>query len=120
MGQPVTFLRTSSPRRGVIRFELNRTITGMGHEHYKAGNEVIGGRPVDELARRLLATGKLSAVHIYGSVVTAELADADADEGELADADKAAFEEAITKLYTHYLPGVEVPSDEEISAQAAG
>ena len=112
MGQPVTFLRTSSPRRGVIRFELNRTITGMGHEHYRAGSEIVGDRAVDELARRLLATGQLSAVHIYGSVVTAELADTGGAEA----ADESALEEAIAALYTHYLPDVEVPSDEEVAA----
>jgi len=112
MGQPVTFLRTSSPRFGLVRFELNRTITGMGHERYRAGEEIIGDRSVDELARRLLATGRLAAVHIHGSVVTAELADP-------ADADEPGLSDAITGLYTYYVEGVEIPSDDELTAAAS-
>ena len=106
MGQPVTFLRSSSPRPGIVRFELNRTITGMGHERYRAGQEILGDRAVDELARRLLATGKLAAVHIHGSMVTAELAEPDA----------TALEDVIADLYTYYVPGVEIPPDEELIA----
>ena len=113
MGQPVTFLRTSSPRPGLVRFELNRTLTGMGHERYRADREIVGDRPVDELARRLLATGKLLSVHIHGSVVTAELVDA--DDSRLVEA-----EEAISGLYTFYVPGVEIPSDDELTAMAPG
>ena len=109
MGQPVTFLRTSSPRPGIVRFELNRTLTGMGHERYRAGQEIIGDRAVDELARRMLATGKLDAVHIHGSMVTAELAESEASgESGLAD--------VIADLYTYYVPGVEIPPDEELIA----
>ena len=110
MGQPVTFLRTSSPRAGLVRFELNRTLTGMGHERYRAGQEIIGGRPCDELARRMLATGRLSSVHMHGSVITAELAAGD-DSG---------LGEVIASLYTYYVPGVEIPSDEELIAMVEG
>ena len=110
MGQPVTFLRTSSPRPGIVRFELNRTMTGMGHERYRVGQEILGNRPVDELARRMLATGRLSSVHIYGSVITAELAETD-DSG---------LGEVIASLYTYYVPGVEIPSDEELIAMVEG
>ena len=110
MGQPVTFLRTSSPRPGIVRFELNRTLTGMGHERYQAGQEILGDRPADEVARRMLATGRLSSLHIYGSVITVELADAD-DSG---------LGEVITSLYTYYVPGVEIPSDEELIALVEG
>ena len=107
MGQPVTFLRTSSPRPGLVRFELNRTVTGMGHERYRADEEIIGGRPCDELARRMLATGRLSSLHMHGSVITAELADDDDDSG---------LGDVIASLYTYYVPGVEIPSDEELIA----
>ncbi len=109
MGQPVTFLRTSSPRPGIVRFELNRTVTGMGHERYRAGQEILGDRAVDELARRLLATGKLAAVHIHGSMVTAELA-------EPAEPAESALADVIADLYTYYVPGVEIPPDEELIA----
>ena len=110
MGQPVTFLRTSSPRPGIVRFELNRTMTGMGHERYRAGQEIPGNRAVDELARRLLATGKLASVHIHGSMVTAEL----------AESDESDLENVIADLYTYYVPGVEIPPDEELIAMAEG
>ncbi len=110
MGQPVTFLRTSSPRPGLVRFELNRTLTGMGHERYRAGKEILGNRAVDELARRLLATGKLVAVHIHGSMVTAEL----------AESDTSGLEDVIADLYTYYVPGVEIPPDEELIAMVEG
>jgi len=107
MGQPVTFLRTSSPRPGLVRFELNRTLTGMGHERYPADREILGDRPCDELARRMLATGRLSSIHMHGSVITAELADTGDDSG---------LGEVIASLYTYYVPGVEIPSDEELVA----
>jgi len=106
MGQPVTFLRSVSPKPGVVRFELNRSLTGMGHERYSAGDEIIGDRPCDELARRLLATGRLSSLHIFGSVVTAKLA-GDDDSG---------LGDVISSLYTYYVPGVDIPSDEELIA----
>ncbi len=109
MGQPVTFLRTSSPRPGLVRFELNRTLTGMGHERYRVGEEIVGDRPPDELARRMLATGRLSSIHMHGSVITAELAGDDPGLGEV-----------IAGLYTHYVPGVEIPSDEELIALVEG
>ena len=110
MGQPVTFLRTSSPRPGIVRFELNRTMTGMGHERYRAGQEILGDRAVDELARRLLATGRLASVHIHGSMVTAEL----------AESDESGLEDVIVDLYTYYVPGVVIPPDEELIAMVEG
>ena len=93
-----------------MRFELNRTITGMGHERYRAGEAILGDRPSDELARRMLATGRLSSLHMHGSVITAELA-ADDDSG---------LGEVIASLYTYYVPGVEIPSDEELIAMVEG
>jgi hypothetical protein len=45
----------------------------MGHERYRAGTEVWGDRPPDELARRLLARGGVAGVQINGNVVTVDL-----------------------------------------------
>jgi hypothetical protein len=103
-------LRTTSPRPGIVRFELNRSLTGMGHERYRAGDEIIGNRPSDELARRIFAAGGVDSVHIYSSMVTVELATT-ADDG-IAD--------VIRELYTYYVPGVEIPSDEELVAMVEG
>lgn len=110
MGQPVTFLRTTSPRPGIVRFELNRSLTGMGHERYRAGQEILGDDPADELARRFFATGSVDEVHVYGSMVTARLSSTDVD----------TLGEVINDLYTYYVPGVEIPSDEELMAQTPG
>ena len=34
MGQPVTVIEKPSNQGGVVRFEINRTLTGMGHDTY--------------------------------------------------------------------------------------
>lgn len=106
MGQPVTLIKTSSPRPGIVRFELNRSLTGMGHVRYTAGDEIIADDPAAELAVRLFEAGGVEAVHIYSSMVTVTLAST-----EIGD-----LESVIGGLYTHYLPGVEIPSDEELIA----
>ncbi len=106
MGQPVTFLSTSSPKPGVLRFELNRSLTGMGHERYRAGEEIRGNRPPDVLAARIFEAGGVESIHMYGSMITVTLASTDA--GDL--------ETVLRELYTYYVPGVEIPSDEELIA----
>ena len=106
MGQPVTLIKTSSPRPGILRFELNRSLTGMGHVRYTADDEIVAADPAAELAGRLFDAGGVDAVHIYGSMVTVTLASTEV--GDL--------ETVIGGLYTYYLPGVEIPSDEELIA----
>jgi len=106
MGQPVTLIKTTSPRAGIVRFELNRSLTGMGHERYTAGVEIVADRPADRLAKRLFDVGGVEAIHIYGSMVTVELSST--EQGDL--------EEVVRGLYTYYVPGVEIPSDEELVA----
>jgi len=106
MGQPVTLIKTASPRPGMIRFELNRSLTGMGHERYDSDSEIVSDRPADRLARRLFEAGGVSAVHIYGSMVTVKL----------KSTDRGNLEDVIRGLYTYYVPGVEIPSDEELTA----
>ncbi len=98
MGQEITVTRKPTSRPGVVVFELNRSLTGMGHERYRSP-EVVGHRPVDELARRLFATGGVRAVHVYSNVVTVELADGDGG---------AALVDVIRDLFTYYQEGVEV------------
>ena len=106
MGQPVTFLTTTSPKPGVLRFELNRSLTGMGHERYRAGEEIRGNHSADVLASRIFAAGDIETIHMYGSMVTVYLASN--DPGDL--------ETVLRELYTYYVPGVEIPSDEELIA----
>ncbi|MDQ6928376.1 MAG: NifU N-terminal domain-containing protein [Actinomycetota bacterium] len=97
MGQQITVTRKEATRPGVVVFELNRSLTGMGHERYRTP-DVTGVRPVDELARRLFAEG-VKSVHVYSNVVTVEV-DATADTEHLAD--------VIRELFTYYREGVEV------------
>ena len=79
MGQPVTVVSKPSSRAGIVRYETNRALTGMGHERYSAGDEVAGTTPADELARRLFARGGIARVHVNGNIVTIQLADVEAD-----------------------------------------
>ena len=99
MGQLITVSRKPSVRSNVAIFELNRSLTGMGHERYLSAADATRDKPVDELARRLFAAGRVAGVHIYSNVVTVELA------GE-ADAD--ALADIIRDLFTYYREGVEV------------
>jgi hypothetical protein len=108
MGQPVTVIEKPSSRAGVVRFETNRVLTGMGHERYTSAEQAVDDKPADELARRLFERGGIKAVHINGSVVTVELESSDA----------SGIKAIIEGLYTYYLPGVEPPSDDELIAQA--
>ena len=110
MGQLVSVIEKPSNRPGIARYVLNRALTGMGHERYVAGEQIPQDRPSDELARRLIESGKVKGVSINGNVVTVEL----------TGNDSSGLVEIITDPYTYYVPGVEIPSDEELMAQAEG
>jgi hypothetical protein len=109
MGQPVTVIEKPSSRAGVVRYEINRVLTGMGHEVYRNAPGPGSKRPPDELARRLFARGGIRTVHVNGSMITIEL----------ASNDTAGIKEIIENLYTYYVPGVEPPSDEELMGEPA-
>ena len=97
MGQPVAVTERPTSKSGVVRFDLNRSLTGMGHERYRAGEEIAGDRPPDVVARRLFERGGVSEVHIFSNTVTVTL-----EEGANADG----ISDMLTNLYVHYLPGV--------------
>ena len=109
MGQPITVVEKPSATPGVVRFELNRSLTGMGHERYPTRDAASGDRIVDELARRLFDTGRAAAVHVYSNIITVDLAKGTSAEG-MAD--------VINELFIYYRPGVVPPTDEELMAQA--
>ena len=109
MGQPVTVIEKPSSQGGVVRFEINRTLTGMGHERYRASVPVEGVRPPDELARRLFERGGIDSLHINSNVITVHLERGASSEG---------IAEIISDLYTYYRPGVRVPSPEDFAAPA--
>lgn len=98
MGQPIAVIEKPSSRKGIVRFETNRALTGMGHERYRAEKEVWGTRPPDELARRLFAHGGVTAVHINGNIVTVDLEKGWTSEG---------LKQIVETLYIYYPPGAE-------------
>ncbi len=103
MGEPVSVIEKPSANHGMIRFDTNRSLTGMGHERYSRNAEVIGDRPPDVVARLLFATGQVEAVHVYAQTIMVELA---------SGSDSKGLKEIIEDLYIHYKPGVEVPTPE--------
>lgn len=98
MGLPIEVVEKPTSRPNVVRYELNRSLTGMGHERYVPGQEILGERPADELARRLLERGGVRAVHVYSNEVTVELESGTSADGLL---------EIMRDLYVYYRPGVE-------------
>ncbi len=93
MGQLIAVTEKPSSHPGVVRFETNRILTGMGHERYHVGDEVWGDRPPDELARRLFAHGTVDGVHVNGNIITVDLSKGRTAEG---------LKEIIERLYWYY------------------
>lgn len=106
MGQPIVVNEIPSSYPGVIRFETNRALTGMGHERYLAGTEIWGERPPDELARQLFARGGVGGVHINSNVITV-----DVNKGY----DAAGMKAIIENLYIVYPEQPEAPGENDIA-----
>ncbi len=98
MGQPISVVQKQGSRPDVVRFEINRSLTGMGHERYRSVEDARDDRPPDVLARRLLERGGVDAVHVYSNVITVDLADGGTAEG---------MKELIEELFIHYREGVQ-------------
>jgi hypothetical protein len=106
MGQPVAVTEKLSPR-GLARFELNRALTGMGHEYFEAAAEASGPRPAAELARRLFATGQVDTVHVYANIVSVQLCRGGQPE---------MLTDVIRGLYRYWQPGMKPPAFEDLMA----
>jgi hypothetical protein len=109
MGEPVTVRESRSNRPGFVRFETNRSFTGMGHERYTADETVRGERPPDRLARALFDTGQVDEVHVYAQAVTVKL---------FEDTTSNGLKELIEDFYVYYRPGVEVPTAESFATES--
>ena len=96
MGQPITVVRKPSPNPGLVRYEINRSLTGMSHERYRSRDDAVGPRPVDELARRLFDHGGIDAIHVNSNVITVDLAGGYTGEG---------LDEVIGTLFRFYIEG---------------
>jgi hypothetical protein len=106
MGQPVTVIEKPSAHTGVVRYETNRALTGMGHEVYRSLDDVKADRPADLVARALFAHGGVEAVHVNANVITVHFDRADAASG---------VKELIEDMYTYYREGVEVVVPEGVA-----
>lgn len=106
MGEPVSVIEKASGRHGLVRFDTNRSFTGMGHERYYRGDEILGDRPPDVVARLLFETGKVDEVHVYQQTVTVKLASGANTDG---------LAELLGDLYIHYKPGVPIPTEADFS-----
>lgn len=99
VGQLIRVTERAGGRPGTVVFDLNRSLTGMGHERYRSVEDAVGERPCDVLARRLFDCRGVRAVHVYSNVVTVELE---------AGASSDGMRDIVTDLFTYYRPGVEV------------
>lgn len=95
MGEPVNVAVHETARAGVVRFETDRPLTGMGHRSYDSADDWRSVEdPADELARRLFERGGIDHVHVYGNVVTVELARGGSHEG---------IAELLQEMFLHYV-----------------
>ena len=108
MGQPVATKKVPSATPGRVRFEINRSLTGQGHEHYASATDARGSKPADVLARRLFATGAVTSVHVYGNMITLDVTPS---------ASEAALQTAVEDMYQYWTPGKVPPTEEELMAQ---
>ena len=111
MGQPVVVVEKQSRRPGIVRFEANRSLSGMGHESFLSSDTnahaVSSVTPSAELARRLFATGRVAGVHVYQNMITVDL-----EKGF----DSAGLEDIVRDLYQYWKPGMVPPAFEDLVA----
>ncbi|HEY5153813.1 MAG TPA: hypothetical protein VIJ47_03695 [Acidimicrobiales bacterium] len=105
MGQPVTVIEKAAATAGIVRFEINRSITGMGIERFSSPEQAIGPSPAAEVARRVFAHGGVTGVTVFSNVITVDLADG---------ATSAGLREIIEELFLYYREGVEVVMPEGV------
>jgi len=114
MGQDVTVVAKPSSNPEILRFEINRSLTGMGHERFTSLGDIVRDRPVDRLARRLLEHGGVDAVHVASSMITVDLAGGSTGAG---------LQEVIEHLFRFYpdAPAADgqAPAEREVQAEDA-
>jgi hypothetical protein len=105
MGQLVGVVEKRSATPGVVRFELNRSLSGMGHERFASARDAVGDTPSAMLARDLFATGKVANIHVYANIVTVDIAKGYDSDG---------LAPIIAEMYRYWKPGVEPPSFDDL------
>lgn len=99
MGQPVTVIEKPAAAPGIVRFEINRSITGMGIERFADRDAAFEPTPAAEIARRLFDHGGVTGVTVFSNVITVDLAEG---------ASSAGMREVVEELFLYYREGVEV------------
>jgi hypothetical protein len=107
MGQLVAVEQKAGGSSTIVRFETNRSLTGMGHERFTSAAEAKGPRPAAVIARRFFESGHVAWVHVYGNIITASLE---------AGASQAGLNEIVRDLYQYWKPGMVPPTLEELLA----
>jgi len=110
MGQQVAVVEKPSPRPGVMRFETNRSLTGMGHERFTSVLDAVGPRPAAVLARTLLSTGKVDSVYIYGNIISVDVSKGFTSDG---------LSDLVRDMYQYWKPGMEMPTFDAPAAEEA-
>ena len=105
MGQLVGVVEKQSSTPGVVRFELNRSLSGMGHERFSSLRDAFGPSPSAALARLLFGTGKVAGIHVYGNIVTVDI-----EKGY----DSSGLADIVREMYRYWKPGVEPPAFEDL------
>ena len=108
MGQLVGVVEKQSATPGVVRFGLNRSLSGQGHERFASPADAVGPRPSAALARELFATGKVAGVHVYANVVTVDLAKG---------FDASGLGDVVREMYRYWKPGVQPPSFDDLQPE---
>lgn len=106
MGQLVGVIENKSTIAGLVRFELNRNLTGSGHERFTSASEAKGPRPAAELARRLFDTGQVAGVHLYMNMVTVDLNKGCSSDGLF---------DIVRDMYQYWKPGMTPPAFEDLA-----
>ena len=105
MGQSIGVVEKISSIPGFVRYELNRNLTGSGHERFASSVEAVGPRPAAELARRLFGTGRVAGVHVYMNMITVDLHKGFTSDGLI---------EVVRDLYQYWKPGMAPPAFEDL------
>lgn len=108
MGQLVAVTEKPSQSPGVVRFEVNRTLSGQGHETFASAADAYRETPTDALARQLFASGRVDGVHIYSNMITVDLRKGFDSDGLV---------DVIRDMYQYWKPGVEPPSFEDLQPE---
>lgn len=111
MGQPVVVVEKQSRLVGIVRYEANRSLSGMGHENFLVtdtnAHALTAITPSAELARRLFATGRVAGVHVYQNMITVDL-----EKGS----DATGLHDIVRDLYQYWKPGMVPPAFEDLVA----